>query len=150
MILLKKCTPFQPEVSALIDELDAYQGSLYPPASNYHDSRETLNQPNCHFIAAYDADQICGIGAVKVFADYGEIKRVFVPQKARGKGIARLIVSELETFLKDKGIGLCRLETGILHTEAIGLYQKLNYYKISKFGDYPIDPLSVYMEKKIK
>lgn len=149
MISLKKCSPFRPEVSELIDELDAYQGSLYPPASNYHDTRETLNQANCHFIAAYDGQDICGIGAVKLFADYGEIKRVYVPEKARGKGIAPLIVRELENFLIKNGVTLIRLETGIHHLDAIKLYQKLGYHRSSLFGDYMPDPLSVFMEKNL-
>ncbi|MBA2405412.1 MAG: GNAT family N-acetyltransferase [Bdellovibrionales bacterium] len=149
MISLKKCSPFQPEVSKLIDELDAYQGTLYPPASNYHDSREILNQPNCHFIAAYEDEEICGIGAVKLFDHYGEIKRVYVPVKARGKGIAQIIVKELENFLLQREINLIRLETGIHHLDAINLYHKLGYVRTSVFGDYTNDPLSVFMEKKI-
>jgi putative acetyltransferase len=149
MISLKKCSPFQSEVSALIDELDAYQGSMYPFESNYHDSRDTLNLPNCYFIAAYDDQKICGIGAVKLFADYGEVKRVYVSQNARGKGIAPLIVNELEKFLIKNGITISRLETGNRHLDAIKLYQKLGYLQTSRFGDYPPDPLCVFMEKNL-
>jgi len=149
MISFKKCSPYQAEISAMIDELDRFQGSLYPEASNYHDSKETLNQPNCHFISANENLDICGIGAIKIFSDYGEIKRVYVPQRFRGKGIAAFIIKELENHLTKNGITLARLETGIHHIEAINLYSKLGYYKISPFADYEADPLSVFMEKKL-
>ena len=36
----------QPDVRALIDALDAYQGALYPAESNYHLSVDALTRPN--------------------------------------------------------------------------------------------------------
>ena len=44
--------PDQPEVITLIAALDAYQGALYPPESNYHLSIDALRQPNVLFAVA--------------------------------------------------------------------------------------------------
>jgi putative acetyltransferase len=122
---------------------------MYPPESNHLDSLDELSKPNVDFLAAYTDSEICGIGAVKVLSDYGEIKRLYVPEKHRGKGIAKAIVEELENCLVKRSIFTARLETGIHQREAIELYKKFGYSEIEPFGDYTKDPLSVFMEKKI-
>jgi putative acetyltransferase len=55
----------------------------------------------------------------------------------------------LENHLVEQARPYARLETGIHQPEAIGLYQKLGYYRINPFGDYQEDPLSIFMEKKL-
>jgi len=149
MIRIQQVDPTQAEVAALIHQLDEYQESMYPPESNHLDSIDELSKTNVNFLAAYAGSEICGIGAVRVLNDYGEIKRLYVPEKYRGKGIAKEIVKELENRLIKRSIFTARLETGIHQHEAIDLYIKLGYSKIAPFGDYTEDPLSVFMEKKI-
>ena len=80
---------------------------------------------------------------------HGEIKRLYVSKKHRGKGVAKAIVKELENCLVKRSIFTARLETGIHQRDAIDLYKKLGYSKIAPFGDYTKDPLSVFLEKKI-
>ena len=46
-------------------------------------------------------------------------------------------------------INLLRLETGIHQWEAIGLYERLGFYRIPPFGPYTDDPLSRYYEKRL-
>ena len=149
MIRIKQVDPTRAEVIELIHQLDEYQESMYPPESNHLDSIDELSKTNVIFYAAYADSKICGIGAVKVLDDYGEIKRLYVPEKYRGKGIAKEIVRELEICLVKRSIFTARLETGIHQHEAIDLYKKRGYSKIAPFGDYTEDPLSVFMEKKI-
>jgi putative acetyltransferase len=149
MIRIRQVNPAQAAVVVLINQLDEYQESMYPPESNHLDSLDELSKTNVHFLAAYDEVKICGIGAVKVMNDYGEIKRLYVPEKFRGKGIAQAIVKELENRLVKRSIFAARLETGVRQVEAIGLYEKLGYSKIAPFGDYTQNPWSVFMEKKI-
>ena len=122
---------------------------MYPPESNHLDSLDELSKTNVDFLAAYCGSEICGIGAVKVLDDYGEIKRLYVPEKHRGKGVAKELVKELENCLAKRSIFTARLETGIHQREAIDLYLKLGYSKIAPFGDYREDPLSVFMERII-
>ena len=149
MIRIQQVDPTQAEVAALINQLDEYQESMYPPESNHLDSLAELSKANVNFLAAYADSEICGIGAVKVMHDYGELKRLYVPEKFRGKGIAQEIVNELENCLVKRSIFTARLETGVHQLEAIGLYRKLGYSEIAPFGDYTQDPLSVFMEKNI-
>ena len=149
LLQVKQVDPNRAEVDELIRQLDEYQEAMYPPESNHLDSLDELSKTNVDFLAAYSGSEICGIGAVKVLSDYGEIKRVYVPEKHRGQGVAKEIVKKLENCLAKRSIFTARLETGIHQRDAIDLYLKLGYSKIAPFGDYREDPLCVFMEKKI-
>lgn len=149
MIVIRQVDPKQMEVIDLIRRLDEYQESMYPPESNHLDPIDELSKPSVHFLAAFDGSKVCGIGAVKIFSDYGEIKRVYVPESYRGKGIAKDIMRRLENRLVERSVFIARLETGIHQHQAINLYEKLGYSEIAPFGDYLDDPLSIFMEKKI-
>ena len=140
----------QPDVIALIDALDDYQGALYPAESNYHLSVAALKQANVLFaVARDDASVAIGCGAVVLFDDYGELKRMFVPPAQRGRGIAKAIITYLEAHAVQRKCLLLRLETGIHQPEAHGLYARAGYERRGPYGDYRDDPLSVFMEKKI-
>ena len=140
----------QPDIIALIDALDAYQGALYPAESNYHLSIDALMQPNVLFAVARDADGAAlGCGAVVLLDGYGELKRMFVPPAQRGRGIAKAIIMYLEAHAVQRNCLLLRLETGIHQPEAHGLYASAGYTRRGPYGDYPDDPLSVFMEKRI-
>ena len=49
-------SPDQPEVIALITELDAYQDTLYPPESRHYLDLPSLNQSNVFFAVARDGE----------------------------------------------------------------------------------------------
>ena len=140
----------QPDIVALIDALDAYQGALYPAESNYHLSVEALKARNVLFaVVRDDAGVVIGCGAVVLFDDYGELKRMFVPQAQRGRGVAKAIITYLEAHAVQRNCQLLRLETGIHQPEALSLYASAGYERRGPYGDYPEDPLSVFMEKAI-
>lgn len=137
------------EVRELIAELDEYQSALYPAESNHLDSIESLRRPNVCMMALFDQALPVAIGAVKIFDDYGEIKRLYVPPAHRGKGYAKTIIKALEQRLVDRGITTARLETGIKQHQAISLYRRHGYVQRDAFGIYCEDPLSLFMEKQL-
>jgi putative acetyltransferase len=141
-------SPDQPEVIALIAELDAYQDTLYPPESRHALDLESLKRPEVLFFVARDAERrAVGCGAVVLKADYGELKRMYVSPGARGRGIARGLLAALESAASGAGCRLLRLETGPFQPEALGLYASLGYERCGPYGGYADDPLSVFMEK---
>ena len=145
---IKLETPNQPEVVALIDLLDAYQLSLYPPESVYALDMNSLLQPNVLFAVARNLDGAAvACGAMVVTPEYGEVKRLFVHPSARGQGVAQRLLGMLETEALALGCRQFMLETGPSQPEAIGLYQRLGYRVRGPYGDYRDDPLSVFMEK---
>mgnify|MGYP002725668215 CR=1 FL=1 len=137
------------EAKSLIDELDEYQASLYPAESNHLDSLEVLCNENVTMFGVKEQNQIIAIGAVKMFDNYGEIKRVYVPKRHRNKGLAETIMAVLENSLLKQSVKVAKLETGIYQHEAIGLYRKLGYQDCKAFGSYQPDPLSLFMTKKL-
>ncbi len=60
------------------------------------------------------------------------------------------ILAELEKAALGAGYSLLRLETGVHQTEALMMFEKQGYTRVPRFGDYPDDPLSVFMEKSIQ
>ena len=80
---------------------------------------------------------------------YAEIKRMYVHEEYRGAGVGGKILKFLHLKIVSQGIYIARLETGFSQFEAIKLYENLGYYRISPFGEYEPDPLSLFFEKQI-
>ena len=143
-------SPDQPEVIALIADLDAWQDTLYPPESRHALDLESLKQDNVLFFVARDDDRLAvGCCAVVLHAAYGEIKRMYVAPRCRGRGIARGLLRALEAASTNRGCRLLKLESGPFQPEALGLYAALGYERRGPFGPYADDPLSVFMQKTL-
>ncbi len=148
---IENLDPDSPEVRALIAASDAYYVDLYPAESNHLESSEDLKKPNVVMLGCRIDGELVASAAAKILQDevvYAEIKRLFVLDRHRGKGLSNAIMRHLEAELQNRGISLFRLETGIKQPEALGLYRKLGYRKRGPFGPYVADPFSVFMEKQ--
>ena len=142
-------SPDQPDVLALIDDLDAYQKPLYPIESFHGIDLAALKAPHVLFAVARDADGAAlGCGAMVVGAEHGEVKRMYTRPEARGLGLGQRLLAFLEGEAQARGCGLFRLETGHLQHEALRLYARCGYQRRGPFGDYTDDPLSIFMEKR--
>jgi putative acetyltransferase len=149
---LSRVEPASPSARKLIALSDEYLSALYPPEANHLDSVEALQQPHVCFLGIEDAGEFIACGAAKSMHDvaaYGEIKRIFVLKEHRGKGHARSIMLALESWLRQQGIALVRLELGISQPEALRLYQSLGYRVRGPFGAYEANPFSLFMEKPL-
>lgn len=101
-----------------------------------------------HVVVAYEEGAAVGCGAIKEYEkNVMEVKRMFVPLEKRGKGIASIVLGELENWAKELGYQKCILETGKKQPEAIRLYQKNNYATIKNYGQYADVESSVCFEK---
>ena len=142
--------PDQPEVIALIAELDAYQDTLYPPESRHALDLTSLKQPNVLFaVARDDAGRAIGCGAIVLNPEFGELKRMYVGPRGRGQGVAKKLLALLESQAIGSGCKLLMLETGPYQHEALALYASAGYERRGPFGDYMNDPLSVFMQKQL-
>ena len=103
-----------------------------------------------YVVVAYENEEALGCGAIKQY-DNGimEIKRMFVTPGSRGKGIASMILKELERWALELGFDRCILETGINQHEAIGLYQENGYSRMPNYGQYAEVCTSFCFEKVI-
>lgn len=69
-----------------------------------------------------------------------EVKRMYVAAFARGRGVARALLAELEEMAARRGHGTVRLETGTAQPEAIALYTAAGYRPTAPFGVYQDEP----------
>jgi putative acetyltransferase len=147
---VNKESPDQPDVIALINELDAYQDSLYPPEARYALDLESLKKPNVVFAVARDwRGKAIGCGAVVVSGGRGELKRMYVCQEARGQGVAHAVLQVLEASAVKLGCNEVLLETGPFQAAALAFYGKHGYLRRAPFDAYPDHPLSVFMGKTL-
>jgi putative acetyltransferase len=139
----------QPDVLALIEELDAYQKPLYPAESHHGIDVAALSAPHVIFAVARDAQGVAvACGAIVLERGHGELKRMFTRPSHRGQGLARALLQRLEAEAALRGCGEFMLETGYLQQAAIALYEQLGYRRRGPFGDYAEDPNSVFMHKR--
>jgi GNAT superfamily N-acetyltransferase len=104
-----------------------------------------------YVIVAYEDDQAAGCGAIKEFGqDTMEVKRMYVSPQNRKKGIASMILNELEKWASELSARKCILETGKRQYEAVGLYKKSGYQLIPNYGQYAEVENSLCFEKQLK
>ncbi|MBT2452154.1 GNAT family N-acetyltransferase [Streptomyces sp. ISL-43] len=78
-----------------------------------------------------------------------ELKRMYVTPEARGLGLARRILAELEADARAAGRLRMALETGDQQPEAIALYLSSGYSLSEKFGHYRFHDSSRCMTKPL-
>jgi putative acetyltransferase len=143
-------TPRQPEVIAMLDQLDAYCASLYPAESNHLMGVDSLVSADVVFLVARDeTGKAVGCAACVKRGAYGEVKRMFVDPEQRGQGIGAKLLAEIVLRAGGAGLRGLQLETGISQPEAIALYERARFRRCPPFGDYQPDPLSIFMERPL-
>jgi GNAT superfamily N-acetyltransferase len=91
-----------------------------------------------------------GCAGIRRIADgRGELKRMFVAEDARGRGVARALLGRLEDEASELGYGELWLETGTEQPEAIALYESSGYEPIANYGAYADDPRSRCYAKRL-
>jgi GNAT superfamily N-acetyltransferase len=149
MIITKRANAEDPIFQSLVRELDAELKIRDGEEHAFYAQFNKIDKIK-HVVIAYEMDMPVGCGAVKQYSpDTMEIKRMYVHRDKRGKGIASIVLAELEAWCRELGYIRCILETGITQPDAIRLYKKNNYRQIPNFGQYENAVNSVCFEKKI-
>jgi len=80
-----------------------------------------------------------------------EMKRLFVPDRFRGRGTGRALCQALIDSARHAGFSLMRLDTGDRLTEAIAMYQSLGFRSCQPHHEYPPELMRfmVFMEKPL-
>ncbi|WP_374009411.1 GNAT family N-acetyltransferase [Leifsonia sp. LS-T14] len=144
--------PRQPEIEELLRLSDEFAFALYPADSCYLLDVGDLEKPGVTVFVARVDERALGIAALVTDQDalsHAELKRMFVHEDARGKGLARLLLAEVEAAASEAGVAELRLETGPLQHAAIALYERSGYERIPNFGPYVGDPYSVCYAKPL-
>lgn len=156
-----RIAPLPPsEAGELLAASDAYMLARYPALGGQLESAAALSRPGVSLLGAWWEGRLVGCGAVKLVVqpedggpDYGEIKRVFLFEAWRGRGISKALMQRLEQQLllmqRTEGVTLARLQTGIHQPEALALYRGLGYRPRGPYGSYVQDATGVFMEKAL-
>ena len=114
-----------------------FPGGYDPRADDAAAVQEFAVPQGCFLIARMRAEPV-GCGALRTFEPgVGEIKRMWVAARVRGRGVARQLLTELEHVARGRGMRAVRLDTHEALTEAIRLYQACGYREIAPFNDNP-------------
>ncbi|MFU8882115.1 MAG: GNAT family N-acetyltransferase [Rhodobacterales bacterium] len=148
-IAIRRGDPREAGALALLQDSHSLMESLFPPEDNHYLSIDALCLPEIAFYVAEDAGRVLGTIALARKDGYAEVKSMFVDPAARGRGVARALLAQLERDAKAQGLRVLRLETGHLLEAAIALYSAQGFVTCKAFGDYVANGTSVFMEKRL-
>lgn len=123
-----------PDFALLVSALDVDLVERYPALS---EDPPVLASDLIAAVVAYRGDVAVGSGALRELEPrVVEVKHMFVLPAARGLGIARRMLHELEARGAAMGYAAARLGSGVRQPEALGLYESSGYHRIPLFGEY--------------
>ncbi|RAI03156.1 GNAT family N-acetyltransferase [Acuticoccus sediminis] len=142
-----------PEVLTLLAAHAAHCSSLSPPESCHFLTADGLDVPEVTVWAAWDGTELAGVGALKALPDEaGEIKSMHTAAAQRGKGVGKVILETILAEAERRGYHSLWLETGTI--EAFGaarrLYERYGFAVCEPFGDYRLDPHSIFYTKTLE
>jgi putative acetyltransferase len=141
-------------VRTLISELDRTLAAEYSPEQRHGLALDAIFQPHIRFFLARLNGTAVGCGGVALFADFAEVKRMYIRKSARGRGVAQALLTRIETTAREAGLFLLRLETGERQPAALKFYARAGFQPCGAFADYAAMPpqataTSVFMEKRL-
>ncbi|MDR2533777.1 MAG: GNAT family N-acetyltransferase [Tannerellaceae bacterium] len=149
MITIKRTNSANKDFRKLVGYLDDY---LAKANRTPHSICKSCNKIDTikHCIIIYSANEAVGCGAIREYSpDTMEIKRMFVVESERRRGIASIILNELEQWAKELNFGRCILETSNKLPQAIALYRMKGYSQIPNYGQYECLDSSICFSKDI-
>jgi DNA-binding MarR family transcriptional regulator/GNAT superfamily N-acetyltransferase len=125
-------------IESYFAELDTRFDAGFDPSQSISADAAELTEPVGLLLVARLRGEPIACGALKLHgAGPAEIKRMWVAPSARGLGVGRRILSELEEHARRRGVVLVRLETNQTLREAGGLYRSAGYAEVEAFNDEP-------------
>lgn len=143
-----------PVVRALTREVQAEYGRRYggDGDSSPMDPERFVPPQGLFLLALWDGEPV-GMGGWRWGGPAegdAEIKRMYVREKRRRTGVARIILNELERTAKESGVRRLVLETGNGQPEAIAMYRRSGFVDIPAFGHYACSPHAVHLGKELE
>src|SRR5581483_4688235 len=120
-------------------ELERRFESGFDPAHTTKATDKELSLPRGALLVARLQDRPVGCGGVMGLRTGGsaEITRLWIAPDARGLGLGRRLLQELELRAAAAGAPSVRLDTNRALTEAIALYRSCGYRQVPAFNDEP-------------
>ena len=142
----------RPQVYELLNEHLANMFELSPPEQVFALDLSKLRVPEITFWTAWEGGQLLGCGALKQWSDTeGETKSMRTPKALRQRGAGRAVLARIIEEARRRHYTVLNLETGS-HPDfmpAQKLYQSFGFDYAGPFGNYRLDPHSVFMSLRL-
>jgi GNAT superfamily N-acetyltransferase len=134
---------------AYVAELNERSAKGFDPSQGVSAEPHEMRPPHGLFYVAYLRQEPIGCGGVKHHpGEPSEIKRMWVAVEARGLGLGRRLLHELEQEAERSGATRATIETGDVLTEAIALYRSAGYREVPAFNAEPF--ADHWFEKRLR
>jgi DNA-binding MarR family transcriptional regulator/GNAT superfamily N-acetyltransferase len=121
-----------------VAELNRRSERGFDPAVGATALPHEVRPPAGRFFVAYLHGEAIGCGAVKHHPGApSELKRMWIAPSARGLGLGRRLLEELEACARASGARVARIETSAVLTEALALYRSAGWVEVPPFNDEP-------------
>lgn len=140
MVRIEVTDPRIPDARACLrayfTELGERFDTGYDPEQDLTATDEEMTPPAGLFLMATLHEEPAGCGALKFDGEGpADLKRMWVARSARGLGLGRRLLGELEQHAAAQGVRVVRLETNRNLTEAICMYRTSGYREVPAFND---------------
>jgi len=111
-----------------------------------------LNSPEICFWSAWDGDDLLAVAAMKRLShSHGEVKSMHTAEAVRRRGVGAAILEHIIDVARNRGIKKLSLETGSwpFFQPAVALYERHGFVECPPFGDYKLDPNSIFMTREV-
>jgi GNAT superfamily N-acetyltransferase len=125
-------------LGAYFAELDQRFATGYDPTRSRPAPPEDMRPPAGLFLVARRHGEALGCGGLKFHGNgRSELKRMWVAPTARGLGVGRLLLEQLEWQAAERSSTLVQLDTNHVLVEAIGMYRACGYVQVPAYNDEP-------------
>jgi putative acetyltransferase len=139
-----------PEVRMLLEEHLRNMHELSPAESVHALDLHGLRQPDVTFWTAWYGHELMGCGALKQLDPaHGEVKSMRTAAAYRRTGVGRAVLEHIMSVARARSYIRLSLETGCMQAFAPArrLYESFGFEYCAPFGDYRLDPNSVFMTR---
>jgi putative acetyltransferase len=141
-----------PEIAELLQEHLQGMRAISPPCSVHALDIQALRRPEITFWSAWDQGQLLGCGAMKELdAAHAEVKSMRTATQHLRQGVAATLLQTIIEAAQARGYQRLSLETGTTEhfKPAHTLYASFGFKVCGPFGNYPLDPFSLFMTKEL-
>lgn len=153
-MIFARIDPTEPALAPLIARHAAESAAAYPAESNHNQDGAALAAEGAVIFAGRlePKGPVLAMGGYKILAPgEGEVKSMHVSADLRGQGAGRHLLALILAHARAAGVRRLWLETGSLPASAAAraMYERAGFTYCPPFGDYAIDPMSVFMTRAL-
>jgi GNAT superfamily N-acetyltransferase len=146
------------DVAALEQAAQQFYVQIYGSPDETPFTTADFTPPHGGFLVGYLGEEAVAMGGwrfrtpgvPRVARRPAEIRRMFVRERVRGRGFARLVLAALEASAAAAGADWMLLETGQPQIAAIGLYRSSGYVDVERFGYYAASETALNLGRPLR